>query len=85
MTPASIRKIADCRTMLEANGLNLPIQVDGNVSFENIPPMVAAGGTNLVAGTSSVFHKSGSWEENMQRLREAIEQGLAMRDQRVVV
>lgn len=79
MTPASLRKIADCRDLLAERGFNLPIQVDGNVSFENIPGMVAAGATNLVAGTSSIFHKSGSMQENKKRMLAAIEEGLAQR------
>lgn len=79
MTPASLRKIADCHELLSARGFDLPIQVDGNVSFENIPGMVAAGATNLVAGTSSIFHKSGSMHENKRRMFEAIEEGLAAR------
>jgi ribulose-phosphate 3-epimerase len=80
MTPASIRKIADCRRWLDDRGYrHLPIQVDGNVSFENIPAMVAAGAANLVAGTSSIFHGSAGWGENMARMRQAIEQGLAQR------
>ncbi|MFN3149313.1 ribulose-phosphate 3-epimerase [Bremerella sp.] len=79
MTPASLRKIADCHELLVSRGFDLPIQVDGNVSFENIPGMVAAGATNLVAGTSSIFHKSGSMQENKRRMLEAIEAGLAAR------
>jgi ribulose-phosphate 3-epimerase len=77
LTPASIRKIADCRKMLDERGYaHLPIQVDGNVSFENIPPMVAAGAANLVAGTSSIFHASATMRENMLRIRQAIDRGL---------
>ena len=75
LTPASIRKIRDCRSKLNSLGLvDMPIQVDGNVSFENIPKMVAAGATNLVAGTSSIFHKSGSREENMAQIQACIEE-----------
>lgn len=82
MTPASIRKIADCREMLDANGYShLPIQVDGNVSFENIPEMVAAGGANLVAGTSSIFHRGAPMSENTVKIHQCIEEGLAQREQ----
>lgn len=78
LTPASIRKIADCRRMLDERGYrHLPIQVDGNVSFENVPAMVAAGATNLVAGTSSIFNSAQSWQANMQRLEQAVQAGLA--------
>jgi ribulose-phosphate 3-epimerase len=80
LTPASLRKIADCRKLLDERGHgHLPIQVDGNVSFENIPAMVAAGAANLVAGTSSIFHASASMRDNMARIRQAIDQGLALR------
>ena len=79
MTPASIRKIGDCREFLAMHGYPaMPIQVDGNVSFENVPEMVAAGATNLVAGTSSIFRRGGSIAENMAQLRAAIERGLAL-------
>lgn len=77
LTPASMRKIADCRAYLDARGYaHVPIQVDGNVSFENIPGMVAAGARNLVAGTSSIFHKDASWPDNISTMHEAIQAGL---------
>ncbi|WP_309396465.1 ribulose-phosphate 3-epimerase [Cerasicoccus maritimus] len=76
LTPASLRKIADCRRYLDARGYgHLPIQVDGNVSFANIPGMVAAGATNLVAGTSSIFNREASWKENLAKLNAAIVAG----------
>jgi len=77
LTPASMRKIADCRAYLDARGYeHVPIQVDGNVSFENIPGMVAAGAHNLVAGTSSIFHKDAGWPDNIKKMHEAIRAGL---------
>ncbi len=80
MTPASIRKIEDCRKMLDESGYeDTPIQVDGNVSFENIPPMVAAGAANLVAGTSSIFHKDASMAENISKMKAGMTQGLIAR------
>ena len=79
VVPATLRKIAECRAFLDERGINLPIEVDGNVSFENIPKMVSAGADILVGGTSSVFHKSGSRAENVQRTQQAIALGLAKR------
>lgn len=79
MTPASIRKIRDCRQrLMELGRSDMPIQVDGNVSFENIPSMVAAGATNLVAGTSSYFHKDGSRKSNLRKVHQCIQQGLGV-------
>lgn len=77
LVPATLQKISDCRAFLNERGVALPIEVDGNVSFENIPKMVAAGADILVGGTSSVFHKSGSRAENIQQIHQAISLGLA--------
>ena len=80
MVPATLRKIAECRAFLDERGVDVPIEVDGNVSFENIPKMVSAGADILVGGTSSVFHKSGSRAENVQRTRQAIALGLSEKE-----
>ncbi|MGD0093310.1 MAG: ribulose-phosphate 3-epimerase [Planctomycetota bacterium] len=77
--PSAFRKIRDCCAYLAARGLRIPIEVDGNVSFENIPGMVAAGADILVAGSSSLFSAQGSLEENFRKTREMIALGLAAR------
>lgn len=79
LVEATLAKIAECRAMLDRNGRFVPIQVDGNVSFEHIPRMTAAGSDILVAGTSSLFHRDGSLRENYEKTRAAIGKGLAMR------
>jgi len=82
ITPASFKKIAACRKYLHERDVSIPIQVDGNVSFENIPPMVAAGADILVAGTSSVYHADAGILENMNRTRTLAAQGLEDRKQK---
>ena len=79
LVPCAIKKIADCRAKLDELGIDIPIQVDGNVSFDNIPAMVEAGGDWLVAGTSSVFSKEGPRKDNMARAMKAVDVGLAAR------
>lgn len=79
LVAAAIRKIADCRRFLADYNPALPIMVDGNVSFEHIPNMVAAGADILVAGTSSWFNAGGSLAENVRKTEEAIAAGLKMR------
>ncbi len=76
LAAAALRKIADCRRFLAERGVDLPVMVDGNVSFDNIPRMVAAGADILVAGTSSWFFKEGTLEANVGRTAAAIEAGL---------
>ncbi len=72
LIPATIKKIENLRTMLEKRELQIEIQVDGNVSFENIPTLVKAGATMLVGGTSSVFKKGMSISDAMQKMRSVI-------------
>lgn len=73
LIPSMMNKIAETRSFLEKNGYaNIEIQVDGNVSFENIPKMVDAGATMLVGGTSSVFHKEYSIAEGVAKVRDII-------------
>ena len=77
MVPSGFDKIADCAAFLKQHGrADIQIQVDGNVSFENIPGMVKAGARNLVAGTSSIFNSRGSIATNAAQTREAIAAGL---------
>ena len=83
IVPYGLRKIAECRAWLDERGSEIPIQVDGNVSFELILEMTAAGADILVAGTSSVYHKDGTLPENMQRTREIAGLGMARRKRTV--
>jgi ribulose-phosphate 3-epimerase len=70
LVPATLGKIAEARALLDRHGLAVPIEVDGNVSFENAPKMVAAGANWLVGGTSSVFKAGLSRAEGVRKLRE---------------
>ena len=81
IVPSGLRKIADCSRYLKSRGIDIPIQVDGHVSFSNIPEMVCAGADCLVAGSSSLFHKGASQGENMTKMRAAIREGLSRRQE----
>ena len=83
LVPSAIRKIADVRRFLDDFGRHIPIAVDGNVSFENIPAMVEAGADILIAGTSSLYHPGGTLEENIAKLNDAVALGFARRTTRV--
>ena len=75
--PVDVPKDRGMSRFLDACTVDLPVEVDGNVSFENIPKMVSAGANILVGGTSSVFQRSASRAENIQQTRQAITLGLA--------
>jgi ribulose-phosphate 3-epimerase len=73
LIPAMLRKIKDVSALLSSTGHdNVEVQVDGNVSFQHIPAMVAAGATMLVGGTSSVFHKDYSIGDDIAAVREIV-------------
>ena len=57
---------------LDEQGSQAEIQVDGNVSFENIPRLVGAGATMLVGGTSSIFRKGLRIAEAVQKTYDLI-------------
>jgi pentose-5-phosphate-3-epimerase len=71
-----MRKIGDCRQWLDSRGLDIPIEVDGNVSFANIPRMVALGARILVCGSSSLFSDTADLSANALRTRRAAAEGL---------
>ncbi|MGD0471069.1 MAG: ribulose-phosphate 3-epimerase [Terriglobales bacterium] len=74
LIPAMLRKIRDVSALLDARGHRfIDIQVDGNVSFQHIPAMVAAGATMLVGGSSSIFHMDHSIKEAIAAMREIAE------------
>ena len=73
------RKVQDCRRFLDEHNRDIPIEVDGRVSFESIPGLVAAGADILVVGTSSLFQRDGSIHENYQLIDQAVRDGLKKR------
>lgn len=78
LIPAMLRKIEDASALFSSTGHdNIEIEVDGNVSFEHIPAMVAAGASMLVGGTSSVFDKDYSIGEAITALREIVKRAEA--------
>lgn len=73
LIPSTLNKIARCRALLNENGYDsVRIECDGNVSFENARAMRQAGADLFVAGTSSLYSKTDSFENNLAKLREAI-------------
>lgn len=70
--PASSDKIRRLRSMLQAAGSHAELEVDGGVKASNAADIVAAGASILVAG-SAVFNEEASIEQNISRIRRAID------------
>jgi len=75
--PYATEKITALRQMIDARGLDIHIQVDGRVSLETIPALLQAGATSLVLGSTSLFIKGNTMEENKTLLDQAVALGLA--------
>ena len=68
IVPGSFEKIAAARELFDRLGLkDRIIEVDGNVSWMNIPYMKSAGADLFVAGTSSIFQKGSVLEETVPK------------------
>lgn len=75
LIPDTLKKIRDTKKMLqETNHENIEIEVDGNVSFANIPEMIYDGATMLVGGTSSIFSRNYTISEAVAEMKKLIEE-----------
>ena len=73
LVPHCLDKISEVRDFIKREKLSIDIEVDGNVSWKNIPKMVEAGARILVAGTSSIFEKHRPRQESLRELIELLE------------
>lgn len=73
LVPACLDKIKDCRKLLDSLGRNdVTVEVDGNVGFENSVKMSKFGADMFVGGSSSVFFKEATIEENIEKFYKAL-------------
>ncbi|MFW5788648.1 MAG: ribulose-phosphate 3-epimerase [Spirochaetota bacterium] len=72
LIPWTLRSVEWLAAARERLGLDYEIEVDGNVSWENIPRMAGAGADVLVAGTSSLFDASMTRRDAYEKMRAMI-------------
>ena len=72
LVPTTLAKVRALRDLVSARALDIEIEVDGNVSWENIPKMIEAGAQVLVAGSSSLFDGKADLASNLRRMRAMI-------------
>ena len=73
LVPQSLNKINELSEYAVSNKFNFDIEVDGNVSWENIPAMVKAGASVLVAGTSSLFQAGHERKTSLEKLLQLVD------------
>ena len=81
LVPSVFNKIRDTKALVKECGLDIEIVIDGNVSFENIPKMVASGADTLVLGSSGLFVKGYTLDASLEQLKKAIKKGLKNRNE----
>jgi ribulose-phosphate 3-epimerase len=72
LLPGTLGRIGEVAQLLRERNLPVEIEVDGNVSWQNIPGMIKAGAQVLVAGTSSVYERGQPLRNNLHRLLELV-------------
>jgi ribulose-phosphate 3-epimerase len=65
----SLSKIAELRTMIDATGRVIDLEVDGGVTRETAPRIIEAGADVLVAGTAIFKDGPGGYAANIAALR----------------
>lgn len=68
LVPGALERIAAFAAWRSEHDATFEIEVDGNVSWENIPRMIAAGADTLVVGTSSLFGAVENRQRDLDRL-----------------
>jgi ribulose-phosphate 3-epimerase len=72
LVPGTIDKIREVADHVQQYKLGAAIEVDGNVSWENIPKMLEAGAEVLVGGSSSLFARGTDLKKNIIRLQSVL-------------
>jgi ribulose-phosphate 3-epimerase len=75
IVPGGIEKLRETVDYVRSHSYELEVEVDGNVSWENLPRMREAGAQVFVAGTSSIFESGGDLQKNIHRFRSILEGG----------
>ena len=68
LIPQTIGKLRNLAGIIETEYPGVQIEVDGNVSWGNIPVMIEAGARILVAGSSSLFEPGSDLSASIDRL-----------------
>jgi len=66
---SQLKKIERLRAMIDAEGRDIPLEVDGGVTPETAPLCISAGATALVAGTAVFKGGPDRYADNIRALR----------------
>lgn len=69
--PSALKKLQQARRLIDDNGLDIRLEVDGGVTVDNIGDIAAAGADMFVAG-SAIFN-SDSYEKTISKMRQQLQ------------
>lgn len=72
MHPQALDHLKIMRAYIEDNGLMTHIQADGNINRQTISGVVYAGADIVTGGSSGLFLKSGTLQDNIDKLRQCL-------------
>ena len=70
--PATMKKIADVRMILDKTGSKTELEVDGGIKVSNVQSVVEAGASVVVAG-SAIFSSGTTIEKSIAEIRKAVD------------
>lgn len=69
LIPGMLTKIRGIAELLRAHPSSIELEVDGGVTFENIPELWLAGAQTLVVGAGTIYHPERHFEKNLVLLQ----------------
>ncbi|MBF7073764.1 ribulose-phosphate 3-epimerase [Glaciecola sp. MH2013] len=73
--PSTLEKISQLKSIIDEDGLNIRIEVDGGINLSNIAAIRHAGADMFVAG-SAIFNQ-GNYPDTLAQMRAALDKALA--------
>ena len=67
--PEVLEKTRDLKKIIKAKGLNIDIEIDGGINFENCSLAKEAGANILVSGSTIFKQNNGDLKKNIEMLR----------------
>ena len=67
--PSALEKLKQLRTEIDNSNLDIELEIDGGINFENIQSVIDAGANVIVAGTTTFAGGKSEYANNINRLR----------------
>lgn len=68
--PSTLQKLKEARTLIDASGFDIRLEVDGGVNLQNIADIAKAGADTFVAG-SAIFNTN-DYQQTINGMRQAL-------------